>query len=428
MNKFEFTFHNVGQGLFYTGRIGKFNFVYDCGAEKKDKDYLYKAIDGYSPNNRGEVEKPLLDVLIISHFHEDHVLGINKLLKMNKVDTVILPYLTPIERLVVSLTQYGKRPQYKLPQWYYQFLSDPVAYLRGKGIKKIVIIGGTGNKEVFPLAVDNQRNLDNMEIDFGLMPEDIDLKKEIEAYEPSWKASIKDGSLTIKNHNGIVCIKSSWELVFFNYEVDEKKLNRFRQCIEDNNLLKYGVHDIIKDVKLRIKAKNCYKELFGKNKENEFNNTSLILYHGPKGKYSLSSPSCSCSWLQLCPLSLEVTLSSIKMLHSCAVESFKGKAGQFLTGDIKVGTKWSDIEKHFNSYFLKMAVIQLPHHGSSHNWENRLLNKVNGNSNRMLYVASAGISNKHGHPSSNVIRKVSENNYFLWCNEFNSVTISGEIP
>jgi len=29
----RFTFQNVGQGLFYTGMIDSFNFVYDCGSE-----------------------------------------------------------------------------------------------------------------------------------------------------------------------------------------------------------------------------------------------------------------------------------------------------------------------------------------------------------------------------------------------------------
>jgi len=28
-----FTFHNVGQGLFYSGKIENFNFIYDCGSE-----------------------------------------------------------------------------------------------------------------------------------------------------------------------------------------------------------------------------------------------------------------------------------------------------------------------------------------------------------------------------------------------------------
>ena len=28
-----FTLHNVGQGLFYSGRIGRFNMVYDYGTQ-----------------------------------------------------------------------------------------------------------------------------------------------------------------------------------------------------------------------------------------------------------------------------------------------------------------------------------------------------------------------------------------------------------
>ena len=46
MNKF--VFRPVGQGLFYTGSLncGRFNFVYDCGTENRQK-LIKKEIENY---------------------------------------------------------------------------------------------------------------------------------------------------------------------------------------------------------------------------------------------------------------------------------------------------------------------------------------------------------------------------------------------
>jgi glyoxylase-like metal-dependent hydrolase (beta-lactamase superfamily II) len=77
----EFTFHNVGQGLFYTGEISSnksiFRFVYDCGQDNSNKN-VCSAVDAFhSRVMDGDIgnEKPLINLLIISHFHYDHVSG-----------------------------------------------------------------------------------------------------------------------------------------------------------------------------------------------------------------------------------------------------------------------------------------------------------------------------------------------------------------
>jgi len=41
----SFRFHPVGQGLFYSGRIGDFSFVYDCGTADKGALYLDRYIE-----------------------------------------------------------------------------------------------------------------------------------------------------------------------------------------------------------------------------------------------------------------------------------------------------------------------------------------------------------------------------------------------
>ncbi|MFA6756050.1 MAG: MBL fold metallo-hydrolase [Bacilli bacterium] len=81
-----FKFYNVGQGLFYFGELdNNFRFVYDCGGSKR---YVNNAI------KNGFTKGKSLDLLVISHLHEDHTNGIDELIKFTgKPKKIILPYL-----------------------------------------------------------------------------------------------------------------------------------------------------------------------------------------------------------------------------------------------------------------------------------------------------------------------------------------------
>lgn len=92
------TFHPVGQGAFYTEEFRsatrpQFTTIYDCGTEtaagvmdiplgQQIQDFKYRLL-----NNE-------IDLLFISHFHEDHVKGLDELLKGTKVKRLVIPMLT----------------------------------------------------------------------------------------------------------------------------------------------------------------------------------------------------------------------------------------------------------------------------------------------------------------------------------------------
>ena len=84
----ELCFHGVGQGLFYSCSIKDdscktFNYVYDCGSESGG-DFLDEEIFRYVPKE--------INLLAISHFHADHVNGIQKLLGERYAQKIYLPY------------------------------------------------------------------------------------------------------------------------------------------------------------------------------------------------------------------------------------------------------------------------------------------------------------------------------------------------
>lgn len=80
-------FHPIGQGAFYSERFGKINIVYDCGCGvKKDSCKIANKVvkQSFKP-------KEVIDILFISHFHEDHINKIKILKEHCKIENVVLP-------------------------------------------------------------------------------------------------------------------------------------------------------------------------------------------------------------------------------------------------------------------------------------------------------------------------------------------------
>ena len=130
--KINFKFHNVGQGLFYSGEISKFKFIYDI--DSKNELLVNAAIDCLLSKVKENMLKENIDMLILSHLHEDHANGLPYLLNNIKVQTVILPYLPPIGRLITTLQATTGSEEY------YQFLANPIKFLFEHGVEQVVLI------------------------------------------------------------------------------------------------------------------------------------------------------------------------------------------------------------------------------------------------------------------------------------------------
>ena len=94
----NFKIHPVGQGLFYSGQINielsnnsiqEYKFVFDCGSMNKTSclDEIEEYHRVFFPEN------DTLDLLVVSHFDQDHVNHIYKLLENRKVKKIITPFL-----------------------------------------------------------------------------------------------------------------------------------------------------------------------------------------------------------------------------------------------------------------------------------------------------------------------------------------------
>lgn len=411
----KFIYHNVGQGLFYSGEIklskpnkNIFRFVYDCGSE--NMQLIKRSVCMF----KQDIESAEINLLIISHLHSDHVSGLDELFNNFKIKEVILPYFAPIERLLIAIRRIN------MPRWYYSFLSDPVKFLVDKGVERIIILGGEkSSKGVFPDKIfPASRKRDKLNI--KKLPDDEELKSKIFKLDENWEKTFTENKLIIKNHNGYAIALGLWIFRFFNYKVPPSIFEKFKTCLDNKNFKIYNdnikiYNDNIKKAiinkKILKNLKECYTNL-GRYLRNDFNNTSLVLYHGP-----VCSPKSKSSFLCFC---------SCGFYNPCTgFEYINNNFGQFLTGDIDLNMSYDEIKKHYSRCFKNVLITQVPHHGAEKNWNERVIKDI---SNNKAWIISAGLKNRYGHPSYRVICNIYSNGKkSLWVNEINHVTIKGKV-
>jgi glyoxylase-like metal-dependent hydrolase (beta-lactamase superfamily II) len=130
----------VGQGGFHTCtiRVGdsKFEYVYDCGSIQTRA--LAREMAAYSEEiGAGRT----IELLSISHLHHDHVSGLEDLLGNHDVDTILLPYLHPWERLVLVAEACAVG---RLTEPYLSLLEDPSRWFGRRGGGRVVLVLGPG--------------------------------------------------------------------------------------------------------------------------------------------------------------------------------------------------------------------------------------------------------------------------------------------
>ncbi|KYH32684.1 hypothetical protein [Neomoorella mulderi] len=411
---YQFHFHNVGQGLFYTGQIEDFLFVYDCGSRSLTS--VVRAIDRWF--SMYSSSKSTIDVLVISHLDNDHVSGLDYLLGRMSAKLVIMPYVSHFERMLLALRAT------RVPDWYVSFIKDPVDYLLGtQKIARIILVLPAGEEyEREGLAGPFRENdFANEHWEFRdelwrvLEPM---LEEEKEETRQRWRTHLSGGKLRFRTHHGRVVPVAEWEFRFFVQKVEDSCLQKFRDCL--HNLCNASeLQEILRCKSKRNRVRKCYKYIIGTN--NRLNATSLVLYHGPLNRARSITVECSnnivfsyyplryCNAPEHCPGCLATLLSTLG-------------AGQLLMGDLDLTKNYNDFSNHMRSELQSTALCLLPHHGSENSWEPTLMNDA---SKCHLWVASAGINNKRNrHPSPLVIHDILKNgNAFFWVNELTGLSL-----
>lgn len=387
----KFKCEAVGQGLFYTGFIDNSVIVYDCGSDNKER--LNECIDNFV----NELKHKSIDLLVISHFHEDHINGIKKLLSMVTADTVVLPYISDIEKIfLIAKGGYGESLATL------SILIDPVKFFLSSGRAENLIFIST-DKGNIDYRFEPIRNEDNDKVfDFSAMEVDQNLTEILITHPDYKKLNKKDNNekLLVLKYNKPAILNKVWELRFFNLEVKSNELKRFEKEIKSyiDFSDKKKLIQQLKDVDIKRKIVECYSRCLNK-KGKKFNDTSLVMYH---------SPIIATDFYLISYIDGDSTVVSNK--KNIFFPSYWGRSdshsasGQMLCGDICLNKKnYSEWKNHYSAVLKNTSLILLPHHGSIHNWNSQIINDCPSSE---LFFASAGFSNYYGHPSIKVVNEL----------------------
>ena len=125
--------HPVGHGFFHTSTIRlrdrRFDYAVDCGGVESA---LKRQVQAFKD---GRTDRAL-DLLVVSHFHTDHVGGLKILLNDLEVRAVAVPYLSPEEKLLCLGTVSRKKQDIENEQ----FLLRPEEWVRKRGAKIVYFV------------------------------------------------------------------------------------------------------------------------------------------------------------------------------------------------------------------------------------------------------------------------------------------------
>jgi hypothetical protein len=362
MSKFKLC--NAGQGLFYIGEIDrskgeKFKFIYDCGGNN-----ISGAINQHI--TKGEV----IDMLVISHFDDDHINGLPDLFnKVDKIKKIFIPYYRGIEDYLLLM-----------------------AYIYGNGatfdkVDEIVLVNSSEGVE------DEQ--------DFNeIITEEV---PDINRYNlPNVKAGII--------RNKVLSVEKKWIFKFYNARIStdiNTVISDINNLISNNNrkdleeLLKLNLNAA--KVGLRTIYSNYCSSKYNNSKQNQ---SSLCLYHAP-----MERETCGIHFM-----------SYDRVYFRSCIET--PCLGTMLTGDISLKTKkkiqnYDDFIKRYEKEAYNTGIFLLPHHGANNNWNSLILEDF---MRTPIFLNSSGINNRFKHPGSMVIKELQNNGRIVcFANEYLTV-------
>jgi ribonuclease BN (tRNA processing enzyme) len=345
----------VGQGAFYVEFFDEnLIYVYDCGTST-DIKILKDEINNIFK------EDQVIEGVFISHLHEDHVNGLEYLLKRCNVRNVYFPYLTPIE---IILTYINCLCNQKMLS---PFIRDIFEY-KYMNITKI-----------------NEKNKTNVIL---ITPEKIMSNDILENYNNI--SYIRSGlEISVPNKTSG---NNDWIYITFNF------MNKLRAEIFFNKLNNEGIDrneienitafkEKWNDLDFRKKIIKAYKSL-----GNDLNINSLVVYSGPKDIAS----------------TLRCFVHNVNNAYfehpNIVYGSYNHNSGCLYLGDYDASVKnmWKELINHNNisKYLMNIGTIQIPHHGSKYNYNTEMSNL------NSMFIISAGQNNKHRHPHKEVVHDI----------------------
>lgn len=338
------TFHNIGQGAFYTERFQNYTMVYDCGGSKA------KIIEKEIRHTFEKNEE--IHALFISHFHADHINGLEYLLTYCNVKTVYLPLVHDNEKiqLLIENSYFGGDNQFVR-----ELIQNP---------EQVIKSFNDDTEVIFVKA--NQQDLDRRS-------------------EPDEKRKVIDSGTHIPVYEADF-EQCRWVYIPYNfqYSVISKKLVHELNMIgiTSSNFLNLYISKKTEIIKI-------YETVLGGT--NNFNTNSLVVYSGIDVSYD---DNCNC-WFEY-----YINYCSHSFDRRYKVRHWKEACLYMGDYNAKDPHQFDELRNAFDKYWDRIGTIQVPHHGSNHNFNSGLIENAN------FAVISAGKKNRFGHPHTSTLHKI----------------------
>jgi hypothetical protein len=401
----KFSFYKAGQGSFYGGRIWQhennkvYTVVYDCGtspfiagnSQSLNNEITYFKYQPHFFTHNDEIE-----LLFISHLDYDHVSGLKRLLTEFKVKNIILPYIEKQYRqfFLVSVSDNNAPDNNLSIADYISFIESPNTFIQNNSKESLMyFVTSNGNSGIEYLGYDNDNQSENV------YPRGTP-NSEIEELN-------NQPNVFIYYNNLQFFIQRKWEFTTHVKSVSKLAITNLQNWLKKKLKKKPTVNFTLDDLKdlvtnKRKEAHKCYTDCIG-----EINSHGLILLHGPIRFDHLCGRICSAN-------ELNSYYNDYFYRRDFYDEHFRNGnqilLGTLLFGDTSLkGENKIDFPKSFKNKLVNVHVLQVPHHGSSKNWdfdEFEVLNigdNIDRWGNRVIAVCNFGYGNKYGHPSHEVL-------------------------
>ncbi len=376
--------HPVGQGAFYTEELcsnGKsFNAVYDCGSIT-DKNILENRIDCYLDNlkkQQNKEEKTEIDIVFISHFHNDHTNGIDYLLKNANVQVLVLPQLSNgqiLESFIYNYHSTGNVDsvsnnllsilvnKHEVYSYKENKTKTKIKYIsvveeeQRNDSKDFIIVSLDDGDKTFDISYNNLIPKDCN--DFLYIPYNLNIKNKTNGFTKIFIEKVK--------------------------EFYDKDYN-FQNKLQKKGIQKENIENIVDNINFELlkhivesmgvsKCKEVYTEIFGSN----HNSYSMSVFSG------LNYQNTYCI----------LPLINGKCCKYCFYSSYINNLNCLYTGDFETTKNFGNLRKFYNRLNLWeiIRIIQVPHHCSRKNYHPELCSTI------FSCFISVGTTNTYGHPN-----------------------------
>ncbi len=341
----------VGQGLFSCGVINdldggkEFSWIYDCGTLSARVERTRKPLFDAAINNSCIVGLKNINMMVLSHFDDDHITGFLELFKRYRFKYIVLPYIPLWKRLLIAYrSRMGKRSNM------FSFYLNPIDFLRnlenGKDVQSFILVlprDDDFNDLPNPLENKNQNEENDRVIIDSVNYDDV---------------SYGNGPTQFINSGSGMKINNFWEFVFYNdssfYKfINKTFISKVTAIAETLKIKRSNNYDAL------IEVKKEYESLF--KRESERNKISTFMFSSPLNGFIEDAYGYSSN-------------GSITTLYCNLL-----KSGVLYTGDgsLKKPVSYEKLALCFGNKRLEsICCLQVMHHGSKNNSHDGLAAKL----------------------------------------------------